>query len=443
MKAPAAQKELPGVTSRGGRLALTWLRGTAATQGRRREAWLYALLAGLLLFLFCARIPRVTFQPDESQWIATSTYLEVFLRGDYRPESWAENYWTLTQPPLTRYVIGVGRRLGGYGPSDLNGPWDWSTDGEENVARGNAPSLRLLWWSRLPMAILAVVSGLVLFRCAVAAAGRPAGYVFLILYASSSYLATTLGRAMAESVLLACISLAILAGERGLACWGSPKGWPRFLAWLGAVGALAGAAANAKLNGGAVVLTGLALCALVGLRPGAERPGRRAAAAATAGCLLLLVAALAFVLLNPYLYADPVGHALRMVQQRAAEMQLQRTKMPASMTSGWSMRLRVVLLRVLETYAGLCFPGAWVFNLVLTLLGAGMAALGAWRWWVGRGGTPAEVVLLLAALTTATPSLLTPIDWDRYYLLPVVFSTLFVAIGMGRAVAAVEAWVSR
>ncbi len=443
MKILAIEKDLPGVTNSGGRLALTRLRGIPASKCGRSRVWLYALLAALLLFLFCARIRSVAFHPDESQWIATSSYLEVFVRGDYGPESWAENYWTLTHPPLTRYVIGVGRRLGGYGPSDLNGPWDWSVDGEENVARGNAPSLRLLWWSRLPMAVLAAVSGLVLFHLAVAVAGRPAGYLFVLLYATSTYFATMLGRAMGEPVLLGCISLAILAGERGLACWDSLCGWPRFLGWLGVLGALAGAAAAAKLNGGAMVFTGLAICVLVVLRPGAERLGRRAASAAAAGLLLLLVAALAFLLLNPYLYADPVGRALRMVQQRAAEMQLQQTNMPASVISGWGMRLRVVPLRVFETYAGLRFPGAWVFSLVFTLLGTGLTALSAWRWWAARAGMPAGIVLLLAALTTASPSLLTPLDWDRYYLLPVVFSTLFIAVAMGRAVAAIEARLRR
>lgn len=443
MEAPAAQNELPGDVHTRARPAAVWLRVTTAIQSCRKGVWLYVLLAGLLLFVFCARIQSVEFQPDESQWIATSAYLEVFLRGDYRPESWAENYWTLTQPPLPRYIIGVGRRLGGYGPSDLNSPWDWSTGGEENAARGNAPSLRLLWWSRLPMAVLAAVSGLVLFHLVVAVAGRPAGYLFLLLYATSSYVATMLCRAMAESVLLACISLAVLAGARGLACWGSPKGWPRFLACLGAMGALAGAAAAAKLNGAALVLTGLAICVLVALRPGTERWETRAPLAAATGCLLVLVAALVFVLLNPYLYPDPVGHALKMVQQRAMEIQLQLKNMPASAIGGWSMRLRIVPLRVFETYAGLRFPGAWLLNLVLTLLGAGITALGAWRWWARRGGTPAHVVLLLAALTTASPSLLTPLDWDRYYLLPVVFSTLFVAIAIGRAVAALEARVGR
>jgi hypothetical protein len=39
-------------------------------------------------------------------------------------------------------------------------------------------------------------------------------------------------------------------------------------------------------------------------------------------------------------------------------------------------------------------------------------------------------VLLLFVVATATPALLTPLDWDRYYLLPLFFSTALIAAGL-------------
>jgi hypothetical protein len=63
-----------------------------------------------------------------SFWIATSYYLEAFLgvpidevRPDFPRPLWGPSYDVLTQPPLARYVIGVERRLGGFGVADLNG----------------------------------------------------------------------------------------------------------------------------------------------------------------------------------------------------------------------------------------------------------------------------------------------------------------------------------
>lgn len=129
------------------------------------------LVASILTFAFCRNIQNVPFHPDESQWIATSFYFESLLNCDsalpvwtnYDPSFsnqaqtvWVENYWTLTQPPLPRYIIAVGRLVGGYHVMDLNFPWQFNLEIEENEAFGAMPTQGLLWWSRLPMALLAV-----------------------------------------------------------------------------------------------------------------------------------------------------------------------------------------------------------------------------------------------------------------------------------------------
>ena len=40
------------------------------------------------------------------------------------------------------------------------------------------------------------------------------------------------------------------------------------------------------------------------------------------------------------------------------------------------------------------------------------------------------MVVLLVGIITAGPSFLTPLDWERYYLLPIFFSTLFIAVAI-------------
>ena len=41
----------------------------------------------------------------------------------------------------------------------------------------------------------------------------------------------------------------------------------------------------------------------------------------------------------------------------------------------------------------------------------------------------AATALVAAGVLAAGPALLTPVDWDRYYLFPVVFLTALIAIG--------------
>ena len=95
------------------------------------------LLIGCVLFaIFYPRIQNTPFHGDESWWIASSYHLEAFVGGRIDSPVWNESYHNLTQPQLSRYVIGIGRWVGGYGPSDLIRPWNFRLSDEENIARG-------------------------------------------------------------------------------------------------------------------------------------------------------------------------------------------------------------------------------------------------------------------------------------------------------------------
>ncbi len=169
------------------------------------------LLASILLFIFCTGIQAIPFHPDESQWIATSGAFEAYVSGDFASPTWNEALWTLTQPPGTRYIIALGRLAGGYHADQLNVPWSFGRDEPTNIAAGAMPSPGLLWWSRLPMALVSVVSLLLLFRLVSVTAGRIAGYMCLLLVTSNPFMLMTLRRAMAEAPLLLCLMLTAAA----------------------------------------------------------------------------------------------------------------------------------------------------------------------------------------------------------------------------------------
>ncbi len=129
-----------------------------------------------MVLIYCENIRSAPFSTDESDWIGTSYYFEALYqrnlfiadvsRGDGKItvpsiQVWGGNYW-INQPPLTRYLVALGRLSGGYSVKDLNPPWSYAVSIPRNESWGAIPSAGLLWWSRLPMALLAAFSWIAL-----------------------------------------------------------------------------------------------------------------------------------------------------------------------------------------------------------------------------------------------------------------------------------------
>lgn len=396
------------------------------------------LIALVLIAISVPNISKVEFHPDESDWIAMSNLLEAFVKGQFDSQVWNESNWTLTMPTITPYVIGIGRYVGGYHTADLNAVWLYSLDDSTNISRGAIPNDRLLWWSRLPMVILWISSALLLFVMIKDVADRIAGYVFLIMIWMNSYFSLTLSRAMNEAPLLACISVSMLAGKYAVDYWNRAfvasdpsRGMViRSMIWFVLMGFFAGVAGEAKLNGLSVLATALILCILVSLAQ-TKTPGRSHVGVLIVTCLLIfLAAAVAFVALNPFLYNDPVGRLGKIIQYRLNLIQAQQTLYPWTRIDSFGIWLAVVPKRVLQTYATMQFAGAWILNLVLCFIGVSYFALEAIAWFHKERNKSGAVVVLAAAASIAIPALFTPLDWDRYYLLPEFFNTLFIATGI-------------
>lgn len=415
--------------------------------------WLeLSLIACVLLVIFCTGILDVRFHPDESQWIATSYAFEDFVNGEFASPTWDESHWTLTQPPVTRYVIALGRLAGGYHVADLNLAWSWGMDAPANIARGAMPSPSLLWWSRFPMAVLSVVCGLILFKLADACAGRVAGYALLLLFAGNPYLLYTLRRAMGEASLLVCVILVAFAGDQALRSWQrvatntyeSVRVFFCPLTWFIIMGIFCGVAAAAKLNGISTAPAGLMLCVLTPLTQKGNIPkSARLYFIIRACAAIILAAGITFVALNPFLYPDALGRTEKMFLYRLQEMHKQQSINPEYRVHGIDMRIEVVSQRVFEEYAAIRFEGARIVNILLCAIGIFYLMRKALHWLRSGLGPATSIVIILVALTTATPSLLTPLDWDRYFLLPVVFSTVCVAISISWGIGVSRKWVQR
>jgi hypothetical protein len=396
----------------------------------------FLLIACGLSVVFYAEMGRVEFHPDESFWIATSDLFEPFVRGDFASSVWDEVQLTSDDPHVVRYLIGLGRLAGGYRAADLNSRWDFRYNAATNVALGAVPGPGLLWWSRLPMAILAVLYGLGVYGLVDKAAGRLGGYLAVFLFVGNPYMRAALPRALGEAPLLTFVLLAALAATRALEGWGRAASRPFRvllgpLAWFGLTGVLCGLAGAAKLNGLQAAFAAAALALLAALRRASGAPtAARQAFGAGAPALVLLATGAIFVAVNPYLYPDPLARTGRLFTYRWQAIEAQQAQYADAAIRGLEMRVAVVPQRVLQDYAAFRFPGAWVVNSLLFTAGILYLARGAWRYLFNGGGSAASLALLLFGFATAAPSLLTPLDWDRYYLLPVAFSTIGVAVAI-------------
>ena len=381
----------------------------------------------------CAAVGRTVFHPDEANGIYPSYLWEHFIRADFDPVVWGDNFWTMTQPPIMRYLIGIGRNLGGYGPDALTNSWDYGTSCEVNVARGAMPGNDLLWWSRLPMAVLAAISFFILFAIVRAGFGRPAAYVTLALTVSNPYIQDSVCRAMTEAPLVFSLMVAMAATLRALAAW--ERGAARSsLGWVAVAAATIGWGAAAKLNAIVGVAAVAGLCGLAVLRRGPAAWGERVKYIVAAGAISGFLALAVFIGVNPYLYRDTAGRIARTLQNRVVEMSYQMKVMPDHAISGARQRVSVLKDRIFESFSPFRFRGAAWINIPLTLAGLVYLAVCAWRWLAGRetraGPGEASAVLLAFAVVVAGPTLLTPIDWDRYFLLPVIFCTVATAVAL-------------
>jgi hypothetical protein len=389
--------------------------------------WLEALLVALVvLLLYLPTLEEVEFHGDESQWISTSRYFEHFLSGDYESAVWRVHYWTLTQPPVVRYTIGISRRLAGFGTPDLNKPYRFRNRPSENVRRGRVPSPDLLYWSRFPMVIQSAAAfGIVIFLVA-HAAGRLAAYLSVLLLVLNPYFALHLRRAMGEATVLfwglmtALIAFLVLRRLRrgGLSTIG-------LLLGSAAAGVTAGLAGASKLNGLSAIGVGAAIAVGILLSP-TQKSWRGAVSLAA----VVIAACGAFVLVNPFLYPAPMERTKAMFENRVREMNGQVKRNPEDNQVPLDRRVRIVPKRVFRTHSPWRFPGGGVVNALLGLIGVLWLASRLRRLWREPEGGEACLVLLASSVALSSPILLLPLDWERYYVFPVVFSTAFTALAL-------------
>jgi MFS family permease len=413
----------------------------------RQMRWFEAVLVCIILLGFYLYQSRIApFHPDEADWIATSDAFEAFLTGGINAALWQESYWTLTQPPVSRYWTGLGRNLGGYRLKDLKTLWvDQETYGRINRFSTSNLTQRMLLWSRLAMVVLSALSAFIIFYLCFKVFGRLSGYLVALLFMGSNFFSQLLPRAMGEAPLLAAVMAAWFAGYRAVQSWeqaiwdSTPvrrRGIVRSLIWFGLMGFFCGIAGASKMNGASITLgAGLLAVATPLVRRGNGDKAFRLRFMILSGGLLAISAAIGFIGPNPYLYPDILGRTSRMLDNRFTEMEQQLQENPDDAISTPGERISAISFYVLQDSTVLRFPTGRFINLAFCLAGAAFIVIKVWKWLGDRRSPASEsnvasVVTLAIAVTASAPVLFTLINWNRYYMVPTVFAMVCIAVGM-------------
>jgi 4-amino-4-deoxy-L-arabinose transferase-like glycosyltransferase len=374
-------------------------------------------------------LERVDFDKDETHWIAYSNKFEMFFQGDFKNSAWSTDWNRFLNPTITYYVIGIGRNVGGFGIDKINLPYDFTQDMKQNMAAGAIPTPALLWWSRAGVTFSSVIGLLIGFWLLIRSVGRVSAYLWVGFITLNKYILMTLRQAMNEGPMFLFVMITILAAYFLIKA--SSQGdlrlqWKKILAWLVICGIGIGFAAQTKTNGGAA-LFGVNLAFVFALiRLPAKWPIKLVTA--SLGLVILgSVSFLTFILPNPTAWEQPVQYSQNVLRARLDLIQNQSDDDPNRVISSWSKRLELVPQRVFIEYMEIpiIFPTFLFF-----LFGAVNVAWNIYHWARNQNNKAELVALSSVGLLVSLPILFTPLDWGRYYFLPVFFFAIPVMIGI-------------
>lgn len=176
--------------------------------------WLLALIIYVL-----SGTTITPFHGDEATLIFMSRdYAYQVLQGDLSkiyysatPTSPTEQELRLLNGTVSKFLYGLAWHMRGFTLEDINEQWDWGVDWQYNQQYGHAPSDALLQTARLLSALQTAAGVLVMFAIGWLVYGQPAAYLSSLYYALSPVILLNGRRAMMDGSLLLFSLLAVWA----------------------------------------------------------------------------------------------------------------------------------------------------------------------------------------------------------------------------------------
>lgn len=384
----------------------------------------------LLAWGYCTNLLFLEFQPDETYWIATSVRFDKLLTGDFNAPIWsADPYTSYEVRPISSYLVAIGQRFGGVEQSSLPSYWDWELSDEDNISQGAWPSDTVLWWSRLPMAILSAFSITVIAFMLARAHSRIAAYIFTLV-SFNTYFLMQLRRALSEPPQILFTVLTLYASYK-LLIVAQEKSMKQIVLWSCAVGVLSGLAGQSKLTG--LACAGIAILGMVILMfdPTKSADLARRRVPLVTAVIVAFTLLLTFIISYPFFYESTIDRILTTFATRSQVLQYQIQRYAYQMIPAGA-RMEILFQRIFSypmtpgvNEAGIVFFR--LINFVLTVLGIYYCIQQIGQ---RRKDSEYSIVFLSGAFLCALPMLFTPLDWERYYLYPIFFSCIFFSLGM-------------
>lgn len=404
---------------------------------------LYLLV--LVVYILAGTVDTPFHGDEATQIFMSRDYAYQFMERDLTrlaysdpPDSDQEQHLRLLNGTVNKYLIGFAWHISGFTPEALNEQWDWGADWDYNQQNAHAPSDDLLSVSRWPSSILLAGGVVVMFALGHALGGRTTAYLASLYYALCPPLLVNGHRAMMEGSLTFFSLLTVLVGV-----W-----FVRKRSWMSAaaLGAAGGLVLASKHNAVFAVVGVFAGCLILNHAPEKHRGNKdtenterdfRTLFVSTwfkvfASAALTLAV---FYVLNPAWWGDPVARAGQVLGLRQELLTIQTDVFggydsPADALGGFVRQVFIALPQYYEVagwetaisdqiarYEASPFRGVSVGGSLIgaVLLGA-MLIVGIWTL-VRHLGDPSKRVIGLWALAVLLSTLLlTPIEWQRYYV---------------------------
>jgi 4-amino-4-deoxy-L-arabinose transferase-like glycosyltransferase len=409
---------------------------------------------------FLRAAESVPFHGDESEWINAGRYFKyLFLDGDTSGEVWRPSFLTRDQPPLGRYVIGGIVWAAGNDLTKVNRSYAWSKDRATNARENRIPGPELLTPVRTTMAILSAFSVVGLFVVGRLLDGQLAGATAALAVTFSPLVQLYFVQARTEALLAiftipALIATMIVARRFAESGRIPPAGY--------ATGLLLGLALATKLTAALAIIGTIGYggaATLQRLRKSRGELTRMAVWTASIG----LLAAAVFVVINPFLWPDPIRRTYSLLTQQQEIMVEQGEQFGGAVQEGAVGRVTIVILRTFVENAtpsfdeGLPAKGAPVWrktflplptvggvSVELSLATIGLAALGLRAARSRRsGGRPGMEIAFLCWIVTYFVGIAAnlSLDWPRYYVPTACLGGVLIGIGVAVSSRAALAWI--
>jgi 4-amino-4-deoxy-L-arabinose transferase-like glycosyltransferase len=418
--------------------------------------WPFFIILGILTSFYLWGVMTVPFHPDESTQLYMSGDLDQLLTDPFElafnPNAVGDlkQHYRLIDAPLTRYILGFGRTIGGF--AALHADWDWSKTWTENVQIGALPSEDLLSAGRTAITLLLPLSLVFIYLAGRRVRDRITGLSAVFFLGLNALVLLHGRRAMAEGPLIFGVAFFL---------WSLFQSDRR--AWL--TGLAMAMAFNAKQSTLALLPVGLIAVAWL---PGQASIDFKRIGVNIAQYLGVFV--LVTIALNPVFWNRPIQTLQIAVRERQdlLERQLADTQRVAPERALDSPTERVVAVLanlyatppmfyeignyIEETQSAemeyLKIPGHNLFRglagggimLFITLFGVAACPIGLRN---ENAGKRRLVILLILASAAQVGALLlaVPLPWQRYVIPLVPFAALWAGLGLANLISAVTATV--